>query len=117
MATTQVNPNTTAHQLVPLQLSGNTEVVPVVYTFDRVPLFDHGIGGIEFSIFYEDRARRLWGTPTGFLYKMVWVRAWSHGQGHRPGRADRPYRSAASRKPPGSYDSSKLRSPLAACRV
>jgi hypothetical protein len=39
------------------------------YTFDRVPLFDFDISGIEFSIFYEDRARNLWGTPTGFLYK------------------------------------------------
>jgi len=41
------------------------------YTFDRVPLFDYDISGIEFSIFYEDRARNLWGTPTGFLYKMT----------------------------------------------
>jgi len=41
------------------------------YTFDRVPLFDFDISGIEFSIFYEDRARNLWGTPTGFLYKLV----------------------------------------------
>lgn len=40
------------------------------YTFDRVPLFDYDISGIEFSIFYEDRARNLWGTPTGFLFKM-----------------------------------------------
>lgn len=40
-------------------------------TFDRVPLFDYDISGIEFSIFYEDRARNLWGTPTGFLYKMA----------------------------------------------
>ncbi len=40
------------------------------YTFDRVPLFDYDISGIEFSIFYEDRARNLWGTPTGFLYKF-----------------------------------------------
>lgn len=41
------------------------------YSFDRVPLFDYDISGIEFSIFYEDRARNLWGTPTGFLYKMT----------------------------------------------
>lgn len=41
------------------------------YTFDRVPLFDYDMAGIEFSIFYEDRARNLWGTPTGFLYKVV----------------------------------------------
>jgi len=40
------------------------------YTFDRVPLFDYDIGGIEFSIFYEDRSRNLWGTPSGFLYKF-----------------------------------------------
>ncbi len=40
-------------------------------TFDRVPLFDYDLSGIEFSIFYEDRARNLWGTPTGFLYKLV----------------------------------------------
>jgi hypothetical protein len=41
------------------------------YTFDRVPLFDYDIAGIEFSVFYEDRARDLWGTPSGFLYKMA----------------------------------------------
>ena len=41
------------------------------YTFDRVPLFDFDLSGIEFSIFYEDRARNIWGTPTGFLYKAV----------------------------------------------
>jgi hypothetical protein len=41
------------------------------YTFDRVPLFDYDMAGIELSIFYEDRARNLWGTPTGFLYKLV----------------------------------------------
>jgi hypothetical protein len=29
------------------------------------------MAGIEFSIFYKDRARNLWGTPTGFLYKLV----------------------------------------------
>jgi hypothetical protein len=41
------------------------------YTFDRVPLFDFDLSGIEFSIFYEDRARNQWGTPTGFLYKLA----------------------------------------------
>jgi hypothetical protein len=41
------------------------------YTFDRVPLFDYDMAGIEFSVFYEDRARNLWGTPSGFLYKLV----------------------------------------------
>jgi hypothetical protein len=40
------------------------------YTFDRVPLFDYDLSGIEFSIFYEDRSRNLWGTPSGFLYKF-----------------------------------------------
>ncbi len=40
------------------------------YTFDRVPLFDYDIAGIEFSIFYDDRSRNLWGTPSGFLYKF-----------------------------------------------
>ena len=39
-------------------------------TFDRVPLFDYDISGIEFSMFYEDRSRNLWGTPTGFLYRF-----------------------------------------------
>lgn len=41
------------------------------HSFDRVPLFDFDMAGIEFSVFYEDRARNLWGTPTGFLYKLV----------------------------------------------
>ena len=40
-------------------------------TFDRIPLFDFDVSGVEFSIFYEDRARNLWGSPTGFLYKIV----------------------------------------------
>jgi hypothetical protein len=40
-------------------------------TFDRVPLFDFDVSGVEFSIFYEDRARNLWGSPTAFLYKIV----------------------------------------------
>jgi hypothetical protein len=40
------------------------------YVFDRVPLFDYDIAGIEFSVFYDDRARNLWGTPSGFLYKF-----------------------------------------------
>ena len=40
------------------------------YTFDRVPLFDYDISGIEFSMFYDDRSRNLWGTPSGFLYKI-----------------------------------------------
>lgn len=51
--------------------SGDEYSVRGDHTFDRVPLFDYDLSGIEFSIFYEDRARNLWGTPTGFLYKMV----------------------------------------------
>lgn len=39
--------------------------------FDRVPLFDFDIGGLEFSIFYENRARNLWGTPTGFTVQVA----------------------------------------------
>ncbi len=54
-----------------IDCSGDEYSVRGDYTFDRVPLFDYDIGGIEFSIFYEDRARNLWGTPSGFLYKMV----------------------------------------------
>jgi hypothetical protein len=38
--------------------------------FDRVPLYDFDICGIEFSIFYEDRARNLWGTPSGFMFQV-----------------------------------------------
>jgi len=51
--------------------SGDEYSVRGDYTFDRVPLFDYDLSGVEFSIFYEDRARNLWGTPTGFLYKVV----------------------------------------------
>jgi hypothetical protein len=40
-------------------------------TFDRVPLFDYGLSGIELSVFYEDRARNLWGTASGFLVQMT----------------------------------------------
>jgi hypothetical protein len=39
-------------------------------SFDRVPLFDYDISGIELSIFYDDRSRNLWGTPSCFLYKF-----------------------------------------------
>lgn len=38
--------------------------------FDRVPLYDYDLSGIEFSIFYEDRARNLWGTPSGFMVQL-----------------------------------------------
>jgi hypothetical protein len=54
-----------------IDCSGDEYSVRADSTFDRVPLFDYDLAGIEFSIFYEDRARNLWGTPTGFLYKMV----------------------------------------------
>ena len=54
-----------------IDCSGDEYSVRGDYTFDRVPLFDFDLGGIEFSIFYEDRARNLWGSPTGFLYKLV----------------------------------------------
>ena len=47
--------------------------------FDRVPLYDFDICGIEFSIFYEDRARSLWGTPTGFMVQMAPVSGTSVG--------------------------------------
>ena len=39
--------------------------------FDRVPLFDYDMAGLEFSAFYADRSRNLWGTPSGFLCKLV----------------------------------------------
>jgi len=54
-----------------IDCSGDEYSVRGDYSFDRVPLFDFDIGGLEVSIFYEDRARNLWGTPTGFLYKLV----------------------------------------------
>jgi len=54
-----------------IDCGGDQYSVRCDYTFDRVPLFDCDIGGIEFSIFYEDRARNLWGTPTAFLYKII----------------------------------------------
>jgi hypothetical protein len=54
-----------------IDCSGDEYSVRGDYTFDRVPLFDYDAAGIELSIFYDDRARNLWGTPTGFLYKLV----------------------------------------------
>ncbi len=39
--------------------------------FNRVPLFDYDLGGLQFSVFYEDRARELWGSPTGFLIQTL----------------------------------------------
>jgi len=54
-----------------IDCSGDEYSVRGDYTFDRVPLFDYDAAAIEISIFYEDRARNLWGTPTAFLYKLV----------------------------------------------
>jgi hypothetical protein len=54
-----------------IDCSGDEYSLSGDYTFDRVPLFDFDIAGIEFSIFYEDRSRNLWGTPSAFLYKLV----------------------------------------------
>ncbi len=53
-----------------IDCGGDEYSVRCDYTFDRVPLFDYDIAGVEFSIFYEDRSRNLWGTPSGFLYKF-----------------------------------------------
>ena len=38
--------------------------------FDRVPLFDYDLGGLQFSVFYHDRSRSLSGSPSGFLFEM-----------------------------------------------
>jgi hypothetical protein len=38
--------------------------------FDRVPLFEYDLSGLEFSVFYNDRSRNLWGSPSGFLFQM-----------------------------------------------
>jgi hypothetical protein len=59
-----------AEETLMIDCGGDEYSVRGDYTFDRVPLFDYDISGIEFSIFYEDRSRNLWGTPTGFLYKF-----------------------------------------------
>ncbi|HEY1253203.1 MAG TPA: hypothetical protein VGF01_00330 [Terracidiphilus sp.] len=53
-----------------IDCGGDEYSVRCDYTFDRVPLFDFDIAGIEFSVFYDDRSRNLWGTPSGFLYKF-----------------------------------------------
>ena len=39
--------------------------------YTRVPLFDFGISGLEFSIFYRERARPMWGTPSAFVVQVV----------------------------------------------
>jgi hypothetical protein len=59
-----------AEETLMIDCGGDEYSVRGDYTFDRVPLFDYDISGIEFSIFYEDRSRNLWGTPSGFLYKF-----------------------------------------------
>ncbi len=38
--------------------------------FDRVPLFEYDLGGLQFSVFYNDRSRDLSGSPSGFLFEM-----------------------------------------------
>ena len=38
--------------------------------FDRVPLYECDLGGLQFSVFYNDRSRNLWGSPSGFLFQM-----------------------------------------------
>lgn len=38
--------------------------------FDRVPLFEYDLGGLQFSVFYNDRSRGLWGSPSGFLFEI-----------------------------------------------
>lgn len=38
--------------------------------YDRVPLFEYDLGGLQFSVFYNDRSRNLWGSPSGFLFQM-----------------------------------------------
>jgi len=60
-----------SEETIMIDCGGDEYSVGGDYTFDRVPLFDFDICGIEFSIFYNDRSRDLWGTPSGFLYKMV----------------------------------------------
>jgi hypothetical protein len=37
--------------------------------YDRVPLFDYDLSGLQFSVFYHDRARPQWGSPTAFLFQ------------------------------------------------
>jgi len=37
-------------------------------------LFGHDLGGIEFSIFYDDRARNLWNPPSGLMIQMPGVK-------------------------------------------
>ena len=38
--------------------------------YDRVPLYEYDLGGLQFSVFYNDRSRNLWGSPSGFLFQM-----------------------------------------------
>ena len=55
------------------------------YTFDRVPLFDYDSAVIEFSVFCKDRARDLWGNPSGFLFKMTELRPFHATRAAAPG--------------------------------
>jgi hypothetical protein len=66
-----VHPERLSHQeSLMIDCSGDEYSIRGDSTFDRVPLFDYDISGIELSVFYEDRARNLWGTPSGFLVQM-----------------------------------------------
>ena len=38
--------------------------------YDRVPLYEYDLGGLQFSVFYNDRSRNLWGSPSAFLFQM-----------------------------------------------
>lgn len=38
--------------------------------YNRVPLYEYDLGGLQFSVFYNDRSRNLWGSPSGFLFEM-----------------------------------------------
>ncbi len=60
-----------AAQTLMVDCGGDEYSVHGNIVFDRVPLFDFGMTGLECSIFYSDRARDVWGSPTGFLYRLA----------------------------------------------
>ena len=53
-----------------IDCSGDEYSLRADTVFDRVPLFDFDLGGLEFSVFFDDRARDLWGTPTAFAVSL-----------------------------------------------
>ena len=53
-----------------IDCSGDEYSLRADTVFDRVPLFDFDLGGVEFSVFFDDRARELWGTPTAFAVSL-----------------------------------------------